>query len=137
MKEGDHATAERLFAELAGDPEQRGYATFRRAVALLHLRRIGEARTDAGCGAVKLTLEHEGCVVVRPRQGPAAFRNPPRRRKDLDGRLRPDLRPQEVVDRPKVGPARAQFCAALHWLVSPVSKSARKGMVSTSGSETA
>ena len=41
MKATDYATAERLFAELAGDPEQRGYATFRRAVALLHLGRLG------------------------------------------------------------------------------------------------
>lgn len=44
MKATDYATAERLFAELAGDPEQRGYATFRRAVALLHLDRLDEAR---------------------------------------------------------------------------------------------
>lgn len=44
MKAGDHATAERLFAELAGDPAQRGHATFRRAIALLHLGRIADAR---------------------------------------------------------------------------------------------
>lgn len=46
MKSGDHATAERLFAELAGDPEQRAYATFRRAIALLHLGRIVDARAS-------------------------------------------------------------------------------------------
>ena len=44
MNSSDFATAERLFAELAGDPEQRGHATFRRAVALLHLGRLDEAR---------------------------------------------------------------------------------------------
>jgi hypothetical protein len=44
MKSSDYGTAERLFAELAGDPGQRGYATFRRAVALLQLGRLDEAR---------------------------------------------------------------------------------------------